>query len=149
VTDDDPRSAVHARRAQVLEAAGRALDRSVRRRRAQRRFAAACAVASMAVAVLVAVWPRPAPMAEPGHGRIGVMILRGGESRIDFTVVRGGHADTISPRRIGDDELDAELLSALGDRFGAVGLIRSGRAIAVIDIATGRSIALGPRAADE
>ncbi|MBU3683183.1 MAG: hypothetical protein FGM39_04080 [Phycisphaerales bacterium] len=147
--DDDLRSAVKARRMQVLEAAGRALDRSVRRRRAQRRFAAAGAVASMAVAVLVAAWPRPAPVADSDHGRVDVVILRGGESRIDVTVVRGGHAHTISPRRIGDDELDAELLSALGDRFGSVGMIRRGREVAVIDIATGRSIALGPRSADE
>lgn len=146
---DDPRGAVLARRAQVLQAAGHVLERSVRRRRAHRRLASAGAVALLAVGALVAGWPRPGGMPASVRPGVALTVLRGGESPANVTVIRDGRAGTIALRPIGDDELDAELLSAFGDRFGAVGVIRQGRLVSVVDAATGRPIALGPRPAGE
>ena len=149
MTADDPRSAVLAHRAQVLQAAGHALERSVRRRGARRRLSSAGIVALLAVGALVAGWPRHAVTSAPARRNVALTVLRGGESPANVTVIRGGQRDTIALRPIGDDELDAELLSAFGQRFGAVGVIRQGRMVAVIDAATGQSIALGLRPADE
>ena len=148
MTGDDPRDAVLARRAQVLEAAGHALERSVRRRRAHRRVASAGAVALLAVGALVAGWPRPAGMPASVRPGVALTVLRGGESPANVTVIRSGRTGTISLRPIGDDELDAELLSAFRDRFGDVGMIRRGGTVAVYDIASGLPIALGPRLTD-
>ena len=147
MTADDPRSAVLAHRAQVLQSAGHALEQSVRRRGA--RLSSAGIVALLAVGALVAGWPRPAVTSAPARRNVALTVLRGGESPANVTVIRGGQRDTIALRPIGDDELDAELLSAFGQRFGAVGVIRQGRTVAVIDAATGQSIALGLRPADE
>jgi hypothetical protein len=149
MTADDPRNAVLARRAEVLRAAGHALERSVRRRRARRRLASAGAVALVAVGALIAGWPRPGGMPASVRPGVALTVLRGGESPANVTVIRAGRADTIALRPIGDDELDAELLSAFGERFGAVGVIRQGRSVAVIDAATGQPISLGLRPADE
>jgi hypothetical protein len=149
VTVDDPRDAVLARRAQVLEAAGHALDRSVRRRRNRRRLSCAGAVALVAAGALVAGWPRTAVIHAPVRHDVDLKVLRGGESRIDVTFIRGGDADRIALRPIDDDQLDAELLSAFRDRFGDVGMIRRGGTVAVYDIASGLPIELGPRPADE
>ena len=87
----------------------------------------------------------------PASARPGVAltVLRGGESPAKVTVIRAGPAGTIALRPIGDDELDAELLSAFRERFGAVGVIRQGRSVAVIDGATGQPISLGLRPADQ
>ena len=148
MTVDDPRDAVLARRAQVLEVAGHALERSVRRRRAHRRLASAGAVALLAVGALVAGWPRPAGMPASVRPGVALTVLRGGESPANVTVIRSGRTGTISLRSIGDDELDAELLSAFRDRFGDVGMIRRGGTVAVYDIASGLPIALGPRLTD-
>ena len=137
-----------ARRAQVLEVAGHALERSVRRRRAHRRLASAGAVALLAVGALVAGWPRPAGMPASVRPGVALTVLRGGESPANVTVIRSGRTGTISLRPIGDDELDAELLSAFRDRFGDVGMIRRGGTVAVYDIASGLPIALGPRLTD-
>ncbi|MEN9591820.1 MAG: hypothetical protein RJA21_272, partial [Gemmatimonadota bacterium] len=133
MTADDPRSAVLAHRAQVLQAAGHALERSVRRRGVRRRLSSAGIVALLAVGALVAGWPRPAVTSAPARRNVALTVLRGGESPANVTVIRGGQRDTIALRPIGDDELDAELLSAFGQRFGAVGVIRQGRMVAVID----------------
>ena len=149
MTGDDPRSAVLARRAQVLRAAGHALERSARRRRARRRLASAGAVALLAVGALFAGWPRPVGMPVSVRPGVAFTVLRGGESPANLTAIGGGRAGTIALRPIGDDELDAELLSAFGDRFGAVGVIRQGRLVSVIDAVTGRPLTLGPRPADE
>lgn len=138
-----------ARRAQVLEAAGHALDRSVRRRRNRRRLSCAGAVALVAAGALVAGWPRTAVIHAPVRHDVDLKVLRGGESRIDVTFIRGGDADRIALRPIDDDQLDAELLSAFRDRFGDVGMIRRGGTVAVYDIASGLPIELGPRPADE
>ena len=148
MTVDDPRSAVLAHRAQVLQAAGHALEQSVRRRGARRRLSSAGIVALLAVGALVAGWPRPAVTAAPARRNVALTVLRGGESPANVTVIRGGQRDTIALRPIGDDELDAELLSAFGQRFGAVGMIRRGGTVAVYDIASGLPIELGPRLTD-
>jgi hypothetical protein len=148
VTGDDPRDAVLARRAQVLEAAGHALDRSVRRRRTRRRLSYAGAVALVAAGALVAGWPRTAVIHAPIRHDVDLTVLRGGESRINVTFIRGGDADKIALRPIDDDQLDAELLSAFRDRFGEVGMIRRGVTVAVYDIASGLQIELGPRLTD-
>jgi hypothetical protein len=148
MTADDPRSAVLAHRAQVLQAAGHALERSVRRRGVRRRLSSAGIVALLAVGALVAGWPRPAVTSAPARRNVALTVLRGGESPANVTVIRGGQRDTIALRPIGDDELDAELLSAFGHRFGAVGMIRRGGTVAVYDIASGLPIELGPRLTD-
>ncbi len=148
MTADDPRSAVHAHRAQVLQAAGHALERSVRRRGVRRRLSSAGIVALLAVGALVAGWPRPAVTSAPARRNVALTVLRGGESPANVTVIRGGQRDTIALRPNGDDELDAELLSAFGQRFGAVGMIRRGGTVAVYDIASGLPIELGPRLTD-
>ena len=148
MTADDPRRAVLAHRAQVLQAAGHALERSVRRRGVRRRLSSAGIVALLAVGALVAGWPRPAVTSAPARRNVALTVLRGGESPANVTVIRGGQRDTIALRPIGDDELDAELLSAFGQRFGAVGMIRRGGTVAVYDIASGLPIELGPRLTD-
>jgi hypothetical protein len=148
MTADDPRSAVLAHRAQVLQAAGHALKRSVRRRGVRRRLSSAGIVALLAVGAIVAGWPRPAVTSAPARRNVALTVLRGGESPANVTVIRSGRTGTISLRPIGDDELDAELLSAFRDRFGDVGMIRRGGTVAVYDIASGLPIALGPRLTD-
>ena len=148
MTADDPRRAVLAHRAQVLQAAGHALERSVRRRGVRRRLSSAGIVALLAVGALVAGWPRPAVTSAPARRNVALTVLRGGESPANVTVIRGGQRDTIALRPLGDDELDAELLSAFGQRFGAVGMIRRGGTVAVYDIASGLPIELGPRLTD-
>ena len=106
-------------------------------------------MALLAVGALVVGWPRPAGMPASVRPGVAFTFLRGGESPASVTVIRSGRTGTIALRPIGDDELDAELLSAFGDRFGAVGVIRQGRLVSVVDAATGRPIALGLRPADE
>ena len=105
-------------------------------------------MALLAVGALVAGWPRPAGMPASVRPGVALTVLRGGESPANVTVIRSGRTGTISLRPIGDDELDAELLSAFRDRFGDVGMIRRGGTVAVYDIASGLPIALGPRLTD-
>ena len=105
-------------------------------------------MALVAAGALVAGWPRTAVIHAPIRHDVDLTVLRGGESPANVTVIRGGQRDTIALRPIGDDELDAELLSAFGQRFGAVGMIRRGGTVAVYDIASGLPIELGPRLTD-
>lgn len=148
MTGDDPRDVVLARRAQILGAAGHALDRSVRRRRCRRWLSSAGAVALVAAGALVAGWPRTAVTHAPTRHHVDLTVIRGGESSVNVTFIRGGDTDKLALRPIEDDQLDAELLSAFRDRFGDVGMIRRGRTVAVYDIASGLPIALGPRLTD-
>lgn len=140
---DDARSAVRAHRAQVLAAAGRALDRSLQRRRMHRRIGAAGAVVAAMAGALVVGWPRQSAMPRPANVHVDFAVLRGDASHLDFQLIAEGDSRAPTPLAIDDDELEEALLGIVGERRADVGVIRRRGSIEVVDSATGLSVALG------
>lgn len=140
---DDARSAVRAHRAQVLAAAGRALDHSLQRRRMHRRIGATGAVVAAMAGALVVAWPRQSAMPRPANVHVDVAVLRGGASHLDFQLIAEGDSRAPMLLAIDDDELEEALLGIVGERRADVGVIRRRGSIEVVDSATGLSVALG------
>lgn len=140
---DDARSAVRAHRAQVLAAAGRALDRSLQRRRMRRRLGATGAVVAAMTGALVVAWPRQLAMPRAANVHVDFAVLRGGASHLDFQLIAAGDSRAPMLLAIDDDELEEALLGAVGERRADVGVIRRRGSIEVVDSSTGLSVALG------
>lgn len=140
---DDARSAVRAHRAQVLAAAGRALDHSLQRRCMHRRIGATGAVVAAMAGALVVAWPRQSAMPRPANVHVDFAVLRGGASHLDFQLIVEGDSRAPTPLAIDDDELEEALLGTVGERRADVGVIRRRGSIEVVDSATGLPVALG------
>ena len=140
---DDARSAVRAHRAQVLAAAGRALDHSLQRRCMHRRIGATGAVVAAMAGALVVAWPRQSAMPRPANVHVDFAVLRGGASHLDFQLVVEGDSRAPTPLAIDDDELEEALLGTVGERRADVGVIRRRSSIEVVESAAVRSVALG------
>lgn len=140
---DDARSAVRAHRAEVLAAAGRALDRSLQRRCMHRRIGATGAVVAAMTGALVVGWPRRSAAPRIASAPVDFAMLPSGASHLDFQIIAEGDSRAPMLLAIDDDELEEALLGAVGERRADVGVIRRRGSIEVVDSATGLSVALG------